>query len=148
LCWQRRRRQLWWGALAIAIAVAVAAAAVLAMLAAVTVHAVIAIVVTVVAVVTVALSLHCHRRQRRQQRAWRPTATAAAVIAAIDKGGERTRHGPLLLPPLTHCRRIPKEDWDHLGVSGGNSPPPPSSSLPSPCNDRQCGGWRISAQPT
>ncbi len=55
-------------------------------------------------------------------------------------GGERACHGPLSLPPLAHRCRIPKEDWDHLGIGGSSSLPPPSSSPPSPCNDGQCGG--------
>jgi hypothetical protein len=43
-------------------------------------------------------------------------------------GGEHAHHGPLLLPPSTHCCHIPEEDQDHCGISvgGGSSPPPPS----------------------
>jgi hypothetical protein len=46
-------------------------------------------------------------------------------------GGGHAHCGPPSLPPLAHCRRIIKEDWDHLGIGSGGSPPPhPHLPLP------------------
>jgi hypothetical protein len=61
-------------------------------------------------------------------------------LPPLTWGEERARCSLPLLPPLARCRRIPKEDWDHLGINGGGSPPPPSSSPPFPRNNGQCGG--------
>jgi hypothetical protein len=70
-----------------------------------------------------------------------PMATAARTAPRCNRcrcccchqrgGRERAHRGLPLLPPSTHCRRIPEEDWEHLNVGGGCSlPPHPHLPLP------------------